>query len=60
MSTPSAPYRDLTDLPQPPPTYEPTAGASSSAPLLGQDRGRHSDDDIPDDFKYHPVTTMLT
>jgi len=40
------------NLPRPPPSYEQEAGASGSTdPLLGADRGRHSDDDIPDDFK---------
>jgi hypothetical protein len=44
-----------TDLPRPPPSYTDTHGdaaAGSSDPLLGEDRGRHSEDDIPDDFKY--------
>jgi len=54
MSKPSAPYRDSSDLPRPPPSYEPAAPAASgsSEPLLGEDRSRHSEDDIPDDFKY--------
>jgi FtsH-binding integral membrane protein len=53
MSKASALYRDSGDFPRPPPTYEPIAGpAGSSEPLLGEERGRHSDDDIPDDFKY--------
>jgi hypothetical protein len=52
MSKAAAPYRDSTDLPRPPPSYEPTtAPAGPSEPLLGDDRGRHSEDDIPDDFK---------
>ena len=51
MSTAQAPYHD-DDLPRPPPSYVTnTAAAGSSEPLLGQDRGRHSDDDVPDDFK---------
>ncbi len=53
MPKPSAAYRDSSDLPRPPPSYEPgPAASSSSEPLLGEDRGRHSEDDIPDDFKY--------
>jgi len=40
------------DLPRPPPSYEPAVAGSSTEPLLGEDRARHSDDDIPDDFKY--------
>ena len=53
MSKASAPYRDSADLPRPPPSYEPgPAATSSTEPLLGEDRGRHSEDDIPDDFKY--------
>jgi hypothetical protein len=53
-AAPQAPYRDSTDLPRPPPSYEPTSPppGTSGDPLLGADRGRHSDDDIPDDFKY--------
>jgi hypothetical protein len=42
------------DLPRPPPSYEPAPAGTSTEPLLGEDRARHSDDDIPDDFKYHP------
>jgi len=56
MSSKATPYRDSTDLPQPPPSYEPATAAAARAgpsePLLGSDHGRHSDDDIPDDFKY--------
>ena len=61
-SAPQAPYRDSTDLPRPPPSYEPSsppAGASSGDPLLGADPSRHSEDDIPDDFKYHPSRSVL-
>jgi hypothetical protein len=48
----ATPYRDSSDLPRPPPSYEPAAAsAGPSEPLLGEDHGRHSDDDIPDDFK---------
>ena len=61
MSKPSAPYRDSSDLPRPPPSYEPVPAASgSSEPLLGEDRGRHSEDDIPDDFKYIASSASLT
>jgi hypothetical protein len=50
MSKPSAPYRDSTDLPRPPPSYETAAApAGSSEPLLGEE---HRADDIEDDFKY--------
>ena len=43
------------NLPRPPPSYEsPAAAGTSTEPLLGEDRARHSDDDIPDDFKYLP------
>jgi len=45
------------DLPRPPPQYEGPSG--SQDPLLGEDRGRHSDDDIPDDFKYLPPQGFL-
>jgi hypothetical protein len=60
MSSKASPYRDSTDLPQPPPSYEPAvssaaARAGPSEPLLGSDHGRHSDDDIPDDFKYRSL-----
>jgi hypothetical protein len=49
----ATPYRDSSDLPRPPPSYEPAAAiAGPSEPLLGEDHSRHSDDDIPDDFKY--------
>jgi len=49
----ATPYRDSSDLPRPPPSYEPgTTAAGPSEPLLGEDHSRHSDDDIPDDFKY--------
>jgi hypothetical protein len=52
MSKAATPYHDSTSLPRPPPSYEPTtAPAGPSEPLLGDDRGRHSEDDIPDDFK---------
>jgi hypothetical protein len=45
-------YQNTDNLPRPPPSYEQGAGASGSTdPLLGADRGRHSEDDIPDDFK---------
>lgn len=61
MSRPSAPYRDSSDLPRPPPSYEAAPAASSSSePLLGEDRGRHSEDDIPDDFKYIAPVAVLT
>ena len=43
------------DLPRPPPCYDsPAAAGTSTEPLLGEDRARHSEDDIPDDFKYFP------
>ena len=50
MPKPQARYHDeeSTDLPRPPPSYGAPSG--SSEPLLGEDRGRHSEDDIPDDF----------
>jgi len=53
-AAPQAPYRDSTDLPRPPPSYERPSSppGTSGDPLLGADRGLHSDDDIPDDFKY--------
>jgi len=48
-----ATYHNSSPLPRPPPSYEHEPAASGSTdPLLGEDRGRHSDDDIPDDFKY--------
>jgi len=51
MPKAQAPYRDDESggLPRPPPSY--VAPSGSSEPLLGEDRSRHSDDDIPDDFK---------
>lgn len=57
-----ATYQNSSDLPRPPPSYEQEPVASGSTdPLLGQDRGRHSDDDIPDDFKYIlPLLDLLT
>ena len=58
---PPTPYRDSTDLPRPPPSYGPAITAvGSSEPLLGEDRGQHSDDDIPDDFKYDPYVGLLS
>ena len=59
MSKAQAPHHDVasTGLPRPPPSYVPnTAASGSSEPLLGEDRGRHSDDDIPDDFKYYFIS----
>jgi len=44
---------DSSDLPRPPPNYEPSADGSPD-PLL-RDEHRHSDDDIPDDFKYDRI-----
>ena len=43
-----------TDFARPPPSYEATTSgpSHSTEPLLGEDRSRHSEDDIPDDFKY--------
>ena len=49
------------EFPRPPPSYDAThPAAGSSEALLGQDRGAHSEDDIPDDFKYSCNATILT